>query len=352
MLKIIKRSALSAIHAAGLFTRIAESPWRQSRLSILCYHGISLADEHEWDQAFYMSPAAFERRMALLDRGGYRVLPLGEALEMLGAGALPPKSIALTFDDGMSDFYHRAYLILKKYGFPATVYLTTYYCHHNLPVFPVFVNYLLWTARDRAVGPNARLGLERRTDLNTPEGRHRAWSEITGFAKRNHLSAGAKDELARELAGELGISYADLARRRILHIMRPEEVSELAAAGVDFELHTHRHRTPYQRDLFAREIEDNRKAIQDLTGKPTRHFCYPSGDYHEDSFSWLLDLGVKSATTCNPGIATRDFHPMVIPRFIDSTSLSLLEFESLLSGASEFLPRRRSSARRSANGTK
>ena len=52
---------------------------------------------------------------------------------------------------------------------------------------------------------------------------------------------------------------------------------------------------------FIDEIETNRRKIEAVTGKYARHFCYPSGNYDMRFLPWLADLGVRSATTCDPG---------------------------------------------------
>lgn len=340
MLKSIKRALLGGLKGTRVFELFASSEWRRSRLLILCYHGVSLADEHEWDSALYVSPALFERRMAILKAGDYSVLPLGEALERLRNGSLPRRSVAITFDDGVWDFYPQAYPILKKHGFPATVYLTTYYCNYNRPVFNVFCAYLLWKARGKAVEANPSLGLDQRADLRISEAREKARAGIVDFAHRKGLSGEAKDELARELAQYLGLPYDEFLRKRILHILRPDEVSELASGGIDFELHTHRHRVPLQQDLFEREIQDNRAWIQKMTGGNPSHFCYPSGESHSEFFPWLRQLGVVSATSCIPGFATTQSDPLLLPRLVDVTSLDDVEFEGWLAGVSSFLPRR------------
>lgn len=69
--------------------------------------------------------------------------------------------------------------------------------------------------------------------------------------------------------------------------MNPQEISEIAKDGVDVQLHTHRHRTPDDEALFQREIEDNRRRIESLTGRSPQRFCYPSGVYRQEFISWL-----------------------------------------------------------------
>ena len=55
--------------------------------------------------------------------------------------------MSITFDDGTYDFYKQAYPIVKRYGFPVTVYQTTYYSDRGLPVFNLICSYLLWKRR-------------------------------------------------------------------------------------------------------------------------------------------------------------------------------------------------------------
>ena len=69
--------------------------WRRCRLLILCYHGISLEDEHECDPRLYMSPELLRKRFEYLKKVRANVLPLGEAIERLYAGDLPPCAVAL-----------------------------------------------------------------------------------------------------------------------------------------------------------------------------------------------------------------------------------------------------------------
>ena len=91
--------------------------------------------EERWDGSLFISVELFVKRLQTLMDGGFRVVTLPEGLSRLAANALPEKSVVLTFDDGFYSFYQVAWPILKRYNLPATVYLTTYYCSYNRPVF-------------------------------------------------------------------------------------------------------------------------------------------------------------------------------------------------------------------------
>src|SRR5438876_12126643 len=116
MRKQIRRAALHLLRNTGIFRLLRESEWRRQRLLILCYHGISLEDEHQWRPGLYMEPRTLEQRLRILRTGDYNVLPLGEALQRLYAKELPRRSVSITFDDGAYDFYKQAYPIVKRYG--------------------------------------------------------------------------------------------------------------------------------------------------------------------------------------------------------------------------------------------
>src|SRR5512132_112676 len=127
-LKKLKQTALGFSKALGVFTVMKNSEWRRRRLLIVCYHGISIDNEHEWNPSLYMKAGDLARRFEALRAGRYNVLPLGEAVRRLYARDLPPRSVAITFDDGYYDFYKMAWPLLQQYELPATVYLTTLRC--------------------------------------------------------------------------------------------------------------------------------------------------------------------------------------------------------------------------------
>jgi len=339
-LRNVKLSLLHASRALGVFSLMRESKRRTRELLILCYHGISIEDEHVWAPGLYMSQDAFASRLAALKRGRYVVLPLGEAVRRLYDGTLPPRSVAITFDDGNFDFYSRAWPVLDRMGVPVTVYLTTYYSENNLPIFPLATSYTLW----QRPGIHAPLPLDNgkslMIDTRSPEARRRTHNLLLLHTQQADLSALEKDRLAERLATVLGVDYDRIRRKRMLHIMKPHEVRELAAAGVDFQLHTHRHRSPLDSLMYAAEIADNRQRVVAYAGGAPSHFCYPSGVCMPEFGAWLAEQGVVSATTCEPGMATPDTDPLRLPRLLDHSDMTDIEFEAWLAGIGALLPHR------------
>src|SRR5690242_19740091 len=98
--KEMQRVVLKTLRAGGVLNVIAASRWRRRRLLVLCYHGIALRDEHIWSDLFYITPEHFRAHMEILRRTRANVLGLDDALALLEAGALPDRSVVITFDDG------------------------------------------------------------------------------------------------------------------------------------------------------------------------------------------------------------------------------------------------------------
>jgi peptidoglycan/xylan/chitin deacetylase (PgdA/CDA1 family) len=338
-LKTLKRAFLQAAKGAGLFQLVGSGRWRRNRLLILCYHGVSIDDEHEWNPALYISQADFVRRLTMLEETGCNMVSLDGGLRALRTGELPPRAVAVTFDDGYFDFYSRAYPLLEAAGIPVTVYLATLRCDNNRPVFNLMAPYVLWTARGRAVDVSDVVGPDARFDLRSAAGRARAFAQLQQAVTGR--GPARKDELLATVAGRLGVDYDALRKKRLLSIMNPGEVAQLAAAGVHFELHTHTHRTPTDRDVFHEEIRKNVGRIQEITGVTPVHFCYPSGLYRPQFLAWLTECDVISATTCDSGLATARTHPMLLPRLVDTRAVTEIEFEGWLSGVASVTVRRR-----------
>lgn len=87
---------------------------------ILAYHSIGQSDS-PWT----VTPEEFARQMQWLADNKMNVVSLDEVALYRKAGAIPPHTVAITFDDGYRDNYTVALPILAQHNFPATLFLTT-----------------------------------------------------------------------------------------------------------------------------------------------------------------------------------------------------------------------------------
>jgi peptidoglycan/xylan/chitin deacetylase (PgdA/CDA1 family) len=107
-------------------TRARTATWQLGRrdapagLRILFYHRV--ADDRD---PLAVPPDHFRAQMDVLRSGGYRVLDVRTAAELLGRGEPTDGVVALSFDDGYRDIADRALPVLEHCGFRASVFLAT-----------------------------------------------------------------------------------------------------------------------------------------------------------------------------------------------------------------------------------
>ena len=336
-----RRALLGVSRKLGVTRKIADSAWRRSRLLILCYHGVSMHDEVDWDSELFVTLEFLRRRFEILRDGGYVVLPLRDAVRMLYDGALPKRAVVITFDDGFYNFHAAAIPLLKEFQFPATVYLSSYYCINQRPLLTLTVRYLLWRARTSSLAVGALPGAPGQVNLASSADRQVLGDALASTARSLSANRSVQHAWLGDLAHKLGVDWQEFQSRRALYLMTPAEVADVASQGFDVQLHTHRHRTPRSETEFCQELLENRRIIEELTKRSAAHFCYPSGDLDPVFLPWLKDLGVETATTCAVGLARKSDNPLLLPRFIDTMHQSETMFESWLSGAAEYTGRSR-----------
>jgi len=97
----------------------------ESMAIVLMYHNIGIPPPGAALRSLYVSPRMFRFQMWYLKAAGFRVVPLGEILSFMNGTGAGGKVVALTFDDGFHDFYENAWPVLKRYGYPSTVFLVS-----------------------------------------------------------------------------------------------------------------------------------------------------------------------------------------------------------------------------------
>lgn len=91
---------------------------------IVMYHSVIPAVPKAYRLA--VSTKTFQRQMSFLKSHKYNIVPLETLAAMVrDKQKIPPKTIAITFDDGYKDNYTFAFPILKRYKIPATIFVIT-----------------------------------------------------------------------------------------------------------------------------------------------------------------------------------------------------------------------------------
>jgi peptidoglycan/xylan/chitin deacetylase (PgdA/CDA1 family) len=100
--------------------------FEKQQVPILMYHSISDHASRKF-KPFVVSPAVFAEQMAYLYQHSYTPITVTQFIRARGQGEhkLPERPVILTFDDGFSDFYSEAFPVLQRYGFVATLYIST-----------------------------------------------------------------------------------------------------------------------------------------------------------------------------------------------------------------------------------
>ncbi len=331
-----KSSVFAFAQKTGLLKAARLLRVKNSALSILCYHGVSQADEHRWRPELYLRAASFRRRLQAIKALNVAVLPLEQALGQVRDGTLDRRSVVITFDDGWYDFYSLAWPLLREYGLPVTVYQTSYYSSYCRPVFDTALSYLLWKGRGSNFRDSKLTGADTIFYLGSGEAIARVARMIQARAVKSNLTGQEKDLVLSAVAQRLHIDYAQFVESRVLQLMNPAEVAEISGQGANIQLHTHRHELSSNKHAFMAEIQKNRDWVEAITSKPACHFCYPNGHYRPEFPEWLREAGMKSATTGKPGVVSPVSDPFLLPRISDSTKVSDARFEAWLSGVGGF----------------
>jgi len=114
------RYIITVLICTLLYIVLACAPCIASGLSVLCYHQIA----PDADNDMTTTPALFESQMKYLHDHGYTPVSVEEAVLFLkGSRISAARPVLITFDDGYDGIYRYAFPVLKRYKYPAIVFL-------------------------------------------------------------------------------------------------------------------------------------------------------------------------------------------------------------------------------------
>jgi peptidoglycan/xylan/chitin deacetylase (PgdA/CDA1 family) len=339
--RLISQVLVSSGYAAKC--RRERTEGRDPAVTILAYHriGTAQADNNELDSKIISaSPAGFDWQMDYLNHY-FTVLSFEKFIEDSQNGKpIPPNAAIITFDDGYLDNYEFAYPVLKRYNFPATIFLISGLIGTSKVMWWDEVARLIYKTNNISFTLQG-IGTIK---LETPRDRLIAREKARSYLKSlsGEQLPVEVDKLRRQLANS---SSSDDQKRVFLNW---EEVKEMEKNRISFGAHTRSHPilTRISNAQARLEICESKSTIEQALGKPVTSFAYPNGrpgDFNEQTQAILSNLGFKAAVTlvhgCNTLEKTKTFDWFALRRiyigsddraiFIAKTSGALEKFRAL-----------------------
>jgi peptidoglycan/xylan/chitin deacetylase (PgdA/CDA1 family) len=291
---------------------------RPATAVILMYH--SIVDEPELTRntiGISQSRRHFEAHMrTLVER--FKVVTLDDIAQFAQARRpLPPRAVAVTFDDGFADNYDDALPVLTRYGIPATFYVTVDGIETGTLPWYCRVNFAVRTTR-RTEWRDSEL--DRVCHIRTIEERQtvllRAWelgARKTGRAQREFVQEIETSLDVEPPSNRMMLTCNELrALRNEGHLVGGHTVSHPNLAHVSEE-------------EARSEIQGCKEYIETVLGESIHHFSYPhpalNPCWNSSTTRITREAGFKSAVLTDCGSVRRGDDPLALKRIYAANAL-------------------------------
>ncbi|HEY1760873.1 MAG TPA: polysaccharide deacetylase family protein [Bryobacteraceae bacterium] len=318
----IKRLGRIGLHQLGGLNSILWSS--RTSFRILYYHRFSPSH-------FPNSQAILSQQCEFLTRN-FRVTPLSEIARALNAGApVPPKTLAVTIDDGYRDILTDAFPVFDKWKIPVTAYLISDFLDGKLWPWWDQVSYAVKRTRRQSASIEI-LGQVSELSLKTNAEKEAAIEQLTERMKRvpNRSRLKALADLPHTLDVEIPKDAPGDDKA-----LTWKEVRTLAESGMEFGAHTKTHPIlPNVEDAaeLQEEIGGSKARIEQELGRPVIHFSYPNGDWNDACDAVVQSCGFATAVTAEPGLNRPNPNRYQLKRLCLDLSLSSDYFREQTAG--------------------
>ena len=243
-------------------------------IRILAYHDIG-------ERSFFhlqVPERIFLSHVKYLVENNYNVISLEEAADLLKSKSrIPGGAVVITFDDGYKSIHRNVLPIVKRYGIPATVFLSAGPVETGKPLFVDALAHALEKTESRTLDLRACNLME--YDISTRDLKEAAGREINEYGKG--LKTDERMKLLEFIFERLGVSPADPEHAE--RMLTWGEVVELRNAGISFGAHTLTHpslaRIP--EDEARVEMIGSKKMLEERLGSEVKTFAYPYGSAND-----------------------------------------------------------------------
>jgi peptidoglycan/xylan/chitin deacetylase (PgdA/CDA1 family) len=270
-----------------------------SRLQTLLYHRVEPPRTGRPDLApdlVSASPDLFERHLRHLARY-YSPVGADEVLAAVnGRHGLPSRAVLVTFDDGYRDFGDFAWPLLKQYGIPCVLFVSTAYATDPARLFWWDA---LWQMVSRSREQRLRLLATDALPLVSEDARWRAYVIAAEWLKRQ--SEALRRETLMRLPSDLGVQPSLTYGPAVLSW---KELQVLARDGLSVAPHSRTHELLDQVEpgTLRCEVSGARDDVTRQMGSCPPLFAYPNGNFNARAVGALTEAGYQAAFTTVGGL--------------------------------------------------
>lgn len=312
--RIFKDWAKKAVVKSGALRALAHS--KPPAAVILAYH--SVRDEPRED-ADWIGPGIthatkiFSRHMEMVARQ-FHPVALSDILDFLqGNRELPPRAVAVTFDDGFADNIHAAAPVLARFGVPAAFYLAVSLIGTQEAPWYSRIRHAFMTTRCK-VWQSRALGEAR--DISSRSLLDSAL--LTAYDLGSSLEGKPQQEFVLTVERELQVEPAPPRNRLMLNW---EEARALRRDGHIVGSHTLTHPNVAhvkERNALRVEMVESKRRMEEHLQEPVSHFSYPHPalipQWNEATLSMTREAGYATAVTTTRGPVRKGVNPLLLPR--------------------------------------
>ena len=206
---------------------------KNASVIVLCYHNI---EDNSKMKALTISVAEFENQMQAIKDNGFSVIGMQDFLAWRrGEKEIPAKSCVITIDDGWVSAYDNAWPILKKHGYPFTLF--------------IYINYV------------------------NSGGKSMTWDQLA------ELRDGGVDIQSHTYSHSSLKAPGALVDRHTADLVR----KDVAALGAD--------------GWLRKEVVESKKVLEKQLGIKANAFAYPFGKFNDKARQMVKEAGYEAAFT-------------------------------------------------------
>lgn len=325
----LKHVAYPVLHHSGWLSRSLPG----GSCAVVNYHGV-LPDGYASRDSFLdgnlVSKEILRKQLQLL-KCRYHVISPDDFHKWLeGRADIPSRAVLITCDDGLLNTLTDMLPLLESVGVPCLFFvLGASCCDKESRLWYEELYQLLACERDNA-----------KDIWESTEFHARWWQKVQ---EASELDRGEREEWMRTLRTRCGTTTERSVPKRWC-LLNVAQLKQVAAAGMEIGAHTLSHPvlSACREDLARWEIEESKRELERVLGRPVWAFAYPFGNPGTMGVREVR-LAREAGFTCafvntGGGIVDRS-QPFTLSRAHVTAQMNLSEFEAHVSGLHQRLQR-------------